>query len=105
MLDWYHFYLNHPGGSRLSKTIQEVCYWKLIDVQAELYSKFCKICKQFKNINNIYGLLPPKNITELKPWDLLHVDLIFPYIKSIRKHHLGGAINNNNVSLAYMKMI
>ena len=24
---WYHFYLNHPGVSRLSKTIIKVFYW------------------------------------------------------------------------------
>ena len=28
VLDWYHFYLNHSGGSRLAKTIREVWYWK-----------------------------------------------------------------------------
>ena len=27
--------------------------------------------------------MPPKNIAELKPWDLVHVDLIGPYSKSI----------------------
>ena len=26
VLDWYHFYLNHPGGSRLTKTTRKVCY-------------------------------------------------------------------------------
>ena len=25
VLDWYHFYPNHPGCSILAKTIQEVC--------------------------------------------------------------------------------
>ena len=24
VLDWYNFYLNHPGGSRFSKTIRKV---------------------------------------------------------------------------------
>ena len=26
VLDWYHFYLKHPGGGRLAKTIRGVCY-------------------------------------------------------------------------------
>ena len=105
MIDWYHFYLNHPGGSRISKTIQEVCHWNGLVVKSELYSKLFNICQQFKNINNIYGRLPPKNITELKTWDMVHVELIGPYIKSIIKHHLGGSSIKNNFSLTYMKMI
>ena len=28
VLEWYHLYINHPGGSRPAKTIREVCYWK-----------------------------------------------------------------------------
>ena len=83
--DWYHFYLNHPGGSRLEKTIGEVCYWKDLVMRSELYAKPCKICQQFKNRNNIYEYLSPKNITELKTWGFLHVVLIVPYNKSIIK--------------------
>ena len=45
VLDWYHFYLNHPGGSRLAKTIQEVCYWKGLVTQVDLLAKTCKICQ------------------------------------------------------------
>ena len=33
VLDWYHFYLNHPGGSRLAKTIIELCCLKSISTQ------------------------------------------------------------------------
>ena len=39
VLDCYHLYLNPPGGSRLAKTIREVCYWKILVTQAELFSK------------------------------------------------------------------
>ena len=28
VINWYHFYLNHPGAERLNKTLQLVCYWK-----------------------------------------------------------------------------
>ena len=36
VIDWYHFYLNHPDGSRIAKIIREVCYWKGLITQAEL---------------------------------------------------------------------
>ena len=39
VLDWYYFYLNHSGGSRLTKTTQYVCYWKGLVMQAELFAK------------------------------------------------------------------
>ena len=105
VLDWYHLYINHPGGSILSKQNWEVCYWKGLFVQAELYANPCKIFRQFKNRKTIFGHLPPKNISEVKPWDMVHVDLICPYSSSIIQHHLGGAIVNNNVSLNSMTMI
>ena len=62
VLDLYHFYLNHPGGSRLAKTIQEIYYWKGLVTKAELSAKTCKMCQQFINRKTIYGHLPPKNI-------------------------------------------
>ena len=83
VLDWYHFYLNHLGGSILAKTILEVCYWKRLVIKAELFSKTCKICQQFKNKKTLYGHILLKNIAELKPLDSVHVDLIGPYGKSI----------------------
>ena len=84
VLDWYHFYLNHPGGSRLAKKIREVCYWKDLVMQEELFANTCKTCQQVKKRNTIYRHLPPKKIEELKPWYLVHVDLIGPYSKSKR---------------------
>ena len=61
----YHFYLNHPGGSRLAEIIREICYWKSLFTQTDLFSNMCKICQQFKKKRNIYGNLPTKNIAEL----------------------------------------
>ena len=86
-------------GSRLAKTIQEVCCLKVLVTQLELYAKPCKICQQFKKREIIYGRLLPKNIEELKLWYEVHVDLIGPYIKSIIQSQPGGAIVNNYVSL------
>ena len=79
MLDWYHFYLNHPGGSKFAKTIRGVCYWKSLVTQVELFDKTCKTCQQFKKRKTLYGHMPPKNIAEPKPWDTVHLYLIGPY--------------------------
>ena len=104
-LYWHHFYLNHPGGSRLAKNIQWVCYWKGPATQSELFAKTCKTCQQFKKRKTLYGNFPPKNIKELKPLDSVHVDLIVPYSKSIRHHNPGGAIIRKDASLTCMTMI
>ena len=105
VLDWYHFYLNHPGGSKLSKKIREICYWKGLVAQAELFAKTFNICQQSKKRKTVYGHLLPKNISELKLWDTVHVDLIVPYRKSIRQHQTGGTVIRKNASLNCMEMI
>ena len=102
---WYHFYLNHPSVSRLEKTIRELFYLKGLFTQAELFAKTCKTCQQFKKRKTLYRQLSPNNIAFIKPWDLVHIDLIGPYTKSIRQHHTGGAIIWNNASLTCMTMI
>ena len=79
MLDWYHFYLNHPVVSILVKTIIELCYWKGFVVKADMYAKLCKIYQQFKNRKTLYGNLPRKNIAELITWDLVNAYLVGPY--------------------------
>ena len=70
-----------------------------------MYSKLCKICQQFKKRKNVYGNLPHKNIAELKLWYLVYVDLIVPYVNSIRQKKMFGTIIKNNVSLTCMNMI
>ena len=64
----------------------------------------CKICQWLKNRKTLYGNLPPKIIEELKPRDLVHLDLIGPYSKSIIQHQTGDALIKNNVSFTCMKM-
>ena len=56
-------------------------------------------------IKTTYGHLSPKNIAGLKTWDMVHVDLIGPYIKSIRQQQPGGTVIRNNASLTCMTMI
>ena len=105
VLDWYHLYLSHPDGSRLPKTILEVCYCKVIVTQSEMFAKTCKNFQQFKNRKTIYGHLPHKNIVELKPWDLVHIELIGPYSNSTRQQQPGRAIIWMNASLTCMEII
>ena len=62
-------------------------------------------CQQFKKRKTIYIHLPPKTIKELQTWDLVHVDLIGPYSKSIRQHNLGVSIMQKDDSLTCMTMI
>ena len=102
---WYHLYVNLPGVSILANIIRRVCYWKFFVNKVELCSKSCDICQWFKNCKTCYGLLPPKNISELKPWDFLHMYLIVPYTKSIIQHHPGVAIIQKDGSLTCMKII
>ena len=36
-LNWYHHYLNHPGGDRLANTIKQNCYCKGLSNQAKQF--------------------------------------------------------------------
>ena len=74
-------------------------------MQEELFANMCKTCQQVKKRKTIYRHLPPKKIEELKPWYLVHVDLIGPYSKSKRKQQPGGAVIHNYSSLSCMNMI
>ena len=83
----------------------QVCYRKGQVEQADIYAKPCEKFQRFKKRNIICGYLPPKNIAELKQWDLVHVDLIYKYDKSIIKNLQGGSTTNNYVSITCMTMI
>ena len=85
VLYWYHLYINYPGETRLANNNRQVCYWKRIVTQPELSIKTCKKCQQLKNRKTLYRHLPPKIIEALKPWNLVHIDLICTYYKSIRQ--------------------
>ena len=67
MLDWYHFYIKHPGWIRHVNIIHKVCYWKGLVLQADQYAKMSNACQQLKKRKTIYGQLPPTIIVPLKP--------------------------------------
>ena len=105
MIDWYHSYLNHPGGDRLAKTLEEVCYWKGLTNQAKQYAKPCEHCQKFKKRRSRYGNLPPKNIAKLKLWHMVHIDLIGPYTKNVKQHQPDNIIKDIDLQLCYMTFI
>ena len=47
-LEWYHHFLNHPGGDRLYHMLQTVCYWKGVSTQAATLYKRCDNCQRHK---------------------------------------------------------
>jgi hypothetical protein len=104
-LEWYHHYLNHPGGDRLANTLLQVCYWKGLTSQAKKFAKHCKICQRFKRKNKRYGKLPPKEIEQMTPWHTVHIDLIGPYNIKTKQHAPGGEINDVELQLTCMTFI
>ena len=105
VIHWYHFYLNHPVGIRLANITWQVCYRKGIVIQAGLSMKMCNKFQLFKNRKTLYGKLPPNIIEPLKPWNLVHINMVGPYCKSIIKQHPCGAIIRKYLILACIKII
>ena len=73
-------------------------------MQAGLYDKRCRRCQQFKKRKTLYGSLTPNNISELKPWDKVHVDLIGCNINFIRQQQTGVTTTNSDVNPACKTM-
>ena len=65
----------------------------------------CNKFQQFKNRKTICGKIIPKIIAALKLWNSVHIYLICPYSKSIRKQQPGGAIIKKDMSLTCMTII
>ncbi|GFH50707.1 hypothetical protein CTEN210_07183 [Chaetoceros tenuissimus] len=103
-LNWYHHYLNHPGGDRLGNTIKETCYWKGLSNQAKDFVKTCEVCQQYKKKRR-YGIIPAKTIKELVPWRTVHVDLIGPYSVTAKQIQPGGEIKEVELKLTCMTML
>ena len=103
-LNWYHHYLNHPGGDRLGNTIKQTCYWKGLSNQAKQFVKACKICQQHKKKRK-YGHVPAKTIEDLVPWRTVHTDLIGPYSITAKQIQPGGDIKEIELKLTAMTMV
>ena len=104
-MEWYHYFMNHPGGERLYKTLNKVCYWKGMSTQCSNFCKKCSVCQKFKSRKRKYGQLPPQIIGELVPWDTVHVDLIGPYSLTANQNQPHGGIKEVELRLTSMTMV
>ena len=75
---WYHHYLQHPGHTRLEKTMKAAIYLKGMCTTIRSKTKSCKTCQINKKRSLKYGHLPSKIVIST-PWEALCVDLIGPY--------------------------
>ena len=91
-IEWYHYFMNHPGGEQLYKTLNKVCYWKGMSTQCTNFCKRCNVCQQFNSQKRQYGQLPPQTVGELVSWDTVHVDLISPYSLTAKQFWPQGKI-------------
>ena len=78
IIQWYHYYLMHPGQTRLYETLAATMFWPLMESQVRAHTKKCKLCQLGKRRRHKYGHLPPKE-SEIIPWRCVCVDLIGPY--------------------------
>ena len=93
-LNWYHQYLQHPGVTRLYRTISQTVYWPGLRVQCERLVKSCKLCQLSKRLRSKYGKLPPKDV-DLRPWNTVCIDCIGPLsIKQKDKRSKKGKKNS-----------
>ena len=105
VLKWYHCYLQHPGGDRLSQTLTTICRWSGIVYQARKIFRTCKDCQKFKNRYAKYGLLPGKDAETLTPCHTLCVDLIGTYTILAKVIHTDNKILMNELKLLCMTFI
>ena len=93
--NWYHHYLQHPGASRMEKTLGSVVYWPNMSKDIRRLCTTCKLCQLVKRTKGKYGKLPPKDV-KLRPWHTVCVDYIGPFTiktknpktKKIRKNKI-----------------
>ena len=79
MLEWYHRILNHPGASRMYRTMGMHFYFPNMKSIVEDYCKTCDICQRIKGPFPKLGQLPMKQ-PEMNPWEEVQVDLIGPWV-------------------------
>ena len=66
-LQWYHYYLQHTGISRLEETLIAVMYWPGLRANIRQYVKSCERCQKGKQHKRQYGRIPPR-LADQVPW-------------------------------------
>jgi transposase InsO family protein len=77
-VEWYHWYLCHPGETRTEQTIRQHFWWNNLRTTVHTVCKTCDKCQRTKKTHKKYGHLPEKQ-AEVEPWEILCIDLIGPY--------------------------
>ena len=78
IVTWCHYYLIHPGHTRLEETIAASMYWRSLRSNVRKHVRKCSSCQLGKKRKRHYGRLPPKE-AKTTPWKSVCVDLIGPY--------------------------
>ncbi|POM64615.1 Rapid-growth-like protein 25 [Phytophthora palmivora] len=78
MIAWYHQKVGHPASERQLKTTRHTLYWPGMETTIAKYIKKCITCKRAKvhGGKQDYGLLLPRTMQTVNPFDIVHVDLI-----------------------------
>lgn len=71
-----HSLLGHPGVERLYSTLSPHFWFPNMKHVITEFTQTCDICQRYKRTNRPHGLLPPKDITNLRAWDEVGVDFI-----------------------------
>ncbi|POM74151.1 LOW QUALITY PROTEIN: Pol protein [Phytophthora palmivora] len=75
LVDWYHQNLGHPDPERQFKTMHQILYW--LSMESHRLGNVSPT--KAHSGKQDYGLLPPRTLKTVNPWDIVHVDLIGPY--------------------------
>lgn len=84
VLEWFHRVLNHPGATRMYRTMGIHFFFPNMKSIVEEYCKTCNICQRVKGPFPKLGQLPMKT-PESNPWEEVQVDLIGPWIFKFSK--------------------
>jgi hypothetical protein len=81
---WFHHYLQHPGHTRLEKTMQATVYWKGMRITVRSITRSYRACQVNMKRKLKYGHLPPKTVITT-PWRVLCVNLVGLYTLRAKK--------------------
>ncbi len=95
---WYHYYLQHPGHTRLEEMMNTAIYWKGMRITIRSITNSCKSCQVNKRRQLKYGHLSSEIVIST-PWEALCVDLIGPYTL---KGKDGSAVDFMALTMIYL---
>jgi transposase InsO family protein len=78
IIAWYHQYLQHPGMTRMEKTLRQTLTWPNLSKDVEKYVGSCHKCQLCKKLMKKYGKLPEKEAEPPIPWNRVNIDMIGP---------------------------